>query len=186
MVNRKIRQRMIIFLIEIIMILKLHAEENDLSAIILWEHDDSLTVEYLTNNDIQTILKTNNPEMIFYFDNFKKFDGYKQEFIFENDKWFDEFKNKFKDISSVNSDGKYFFSIVVHNNIIMTGLNRINCIRANPMPLDELGLPYIAMTLEHNLKLTMDYVNGIFGYIDQKIENDILYRKIFEDYFKNE
>lgn len=159
--------------------------DSDLSAIILWEYDKTLTVEYLINNDIETILKTNNPGLIFYLDDLKGFDSYKQEFIVKDTQWFYEFNKKFSDILSDNTYGKYFFSIVVHGDIILTGLNRISCITASMLLLDDLDLPYLVSTENYNLKLTTDYIEGMKGSIEQYEKDQILYRKAFEDYFKS-
>lgn len=158
------------------------------NCIILWSYNENFFVEEIQNKKIIDIQDKYKIAYEISLDEFCTFDEQKNKFVFkENSDLKDKILHIGDSLYNHIEDGYLFFSIVIDDKIIFTGINRIsvNYAGAAMHEGDELGLSFMVQTVDNSLKITEDYSGAIFfDYCEEYNIGENLYKALQEYYSK--
>lgn len=160
--------------------------ENGEDMIILWNYDEKLTYDFLESHKYEECMKKYSIYMKIDLQEFTSFNTSKLEFNFSPISQVKETVLYICDNLHRTNRGKLtFFSIVIDNNIILNGVNRIGgrFVGAGKHIGDDLKLLSIVFTVRNTIRLALDYTNAII--FEDQNESDISHKKrvLLSSYF---
>ena len=170
----------IVILILAGMLIGFNADKKNFSGIVFLEFNKQDSYDLIVAKTY-TELRHSKPKSVFLsFDKCIRFDKEKLEFYYPEE----EIMNP--EIELTDSDiGNQYFSIVINDKIIITGLNRIGYFGAKMLKEDCLEGIYICWIglEEKRFKLTTDYSSAFNMVLDQDIDSEKIKTKKIEEYF---
>ena len=115
------------------------------------------------------------------FNDCSKYDNETLEFYYADEEILNK-KNQLKDFEA----GNEFFSIVINDMIVLTGLNRVGYFGAKVLREDKQNRVYICWIGDDvkRFKLTTDYTAAVNMYLNQKEDLEKICTKRIDDFFK--
>lgn len=161
------------------------AYSRGFSGVVFWESNVNDCYETIVKKDYKELLLEKPKSILIPFSKCRKFDSSKLEFYFEEKEIMDS-KIQLSDYEKGNS----YFSIVINNKIILTGLNRMGYFGAKRLQTDNQNAIYICWIGfdQLRMKLTTNYVssfNLVLDEIGQKKDLERINSKEIENYFCN-
>ena len=147
------------------------------NEIVFWKYNESLTFDMLKNElgEVRTYFE---PYVIIPLNTFDYYFWDEQILCMKYTVFENNYENKFFGLYSESDYGSIFFSIIINNKIVFSGLNRIMFISAQMMPYDGLEIPIVINQISNDktnlyFRLTYftDFGNSIHDYFPDKVPN---------------
>ena len=151
------------------------------SGIVFWEYNKNDTYDIISSKTYNELLKEKQASNFLSFDDCLKYDNEKLEFYYTDEEILNK-KIQLKDFETGND----FFSIVINDTIVLTGLNRLGYFGAKMLREDEQNRVYICWIGDDvkRFKLTTDYTAAVNMYLNQEEDLEKIYTKRIDNFFK--
>lgn len=158
------------------------ANDKNNNCIIFWDYDSELSIVYLNNASFSECSEKYKDYIKIDFSEFSHFNSDSKTFVFGSEMDADllcKFEKQFEN----SKDGKLFFSVVIDNEIILNGLNRISLqflLPSSCFAIDESDCTIIYSIKKKNLRISnvfnfdKDYVNDCMDSMTAKKIQSIL------------
>lgn len=173
------RMKKIFMTIGLYMIIQLNI--SAFSGIVFWEYNENDSYNEIIKKNYIELLK-NKPQSVFLsFEKCSEYDSKKIEFYFPET----EILNPEIDLTEWDIGNRYF-SIVINNEMIITGLNRVGYFGAKMLREDCFDGTYICWVgLDiKRFKLTKSYVASFNGLLNQEADRRKIKTKKIDEYFR--
>lgn len=115
------------------------------AELIFWYYDERLSLEELQTTNIEE-LKDRYAGLIIPLDEIENYYWDEQLLAMSHELFKEKYDHCLKEIYSNSDRGTLFFSVLINNEIVLSGLNRITpIIPAQMMPCDDLKVPRIRL-----------------------------------------
>lgn len=163
----------------IIMIIQ--AKSYSFSGIVFWEYNKNDTYDIVITKSYKELLKEKHVSNFLSFNDCLKYDKETLEFYYTDEKILNK-KIQLQDFDA----GNEFFSIIINDKIVLTGLNRAGYFGSKMLREDNQNRVYICWIGDNakRFKLTTDYSAAFNMYLDQKEDLEKICTKSIDDFFK--
>ena len=153
------------------------------SGIVFWEYDKKETYDIITAKNYNELIKEKACSVFVSFDKCLKYDKEVLEFYYPDEEIMNT-KIQLRDYDIGNA----YFSVVVNNEIVLTGLNRLGYFGAKMLKEDSENVIYICWIGVDikRFKLTTDYTAAFNMCLDQEEDLKKICTKKIDDYFLKE
>jgi hypothetical protein len=160
--------RIIILLIFSFFVFGCNKSSNEIeisrNEIIFWRYNELLSFEMLNNNfkEIQIVFE---PYIIIPLNIFDYYLWDEQIFSMKYDIFKNNYENKFYELFDESDKGSIFFSIIVNNEVVFNGLNRVMPISAEMRAYDGLEIPVFISQItdgKENIHFAISYFTSIY------------------------
>lgn len=150
------------------------------SGIVFWEYNKNDSYDIITSKTYNELRKEKQTSIFLSFNDCSKYDRETFEFYY-TDKEILEDKIQLKDFEL----GNEFFSIVINDTIVLTGLNRLGYFGAKMLREDDQNRLYICWLGDDikRFKLTTDYTAAVNMCLNQKEDLEKICAKKIDEYF---
>ncbi|MCR5386987.1 MAG: hypothetical protein K6E69_07685 [Treponema sp.] len=158
--------------------------DDEKSGIIIWEKSDEITYDFIQESNIDTLLNMYPKSLFIGFNNIKSYSMSRKIFYLSKKKWYPEHEKKFG-APWMTSD-IYYFTIVLKNQKILTGISRTADLWIESAQMVELPYenPFFLINTKEGLKLTMQDLQVCQNLYTQNMEFDYDL-SVLEQYFKS-
>lgn len=146
------------------MLFNINANANTFSGIVFWEYDKNDSYDNMIEKKYCELLKAKPNSFFLSFNTCLKYDNRFLEFVYADE----VILNPEISLSDWQI-GNCFFSVIVDNEIVLTGLNRVGYFGASRLLEDEVDRIYLCWIEDEikRFKLTTDYVGAFNMFLDQ-------------------
>lgn len=150
------------------------------SGIVFWEYSKNDSYNIIVKKSYNDLLKDKTKSVFLPFEKCLKYDNRNLEFYYTKEEMLNP-----EIVLTEWTIGNRYFSIVIDNKIILTGLNRVGYYGANMLQEDCNGRVYLcSIGLDViRFKLTTDYIYCVFPDFDQDADKKKIKYKKIDDYF---
>ncbi len=156
---------------------------DSFSGLVFWEYDATDCFETISKKKYNELLSDKTKTVLLPFSKCLKFDYSKLEFYYSEE----DIMNSNIQLSDFEN-GNSYFSIVIEDEVILTGLNRMGYFGARRLKTDDLTSIFICWVVfdKPRIKLTTDYISSFNLVLDDIKQKEDL-RKIdcikIQEYF---
>lgn len=169
-----------LFIIGVFMISQV--KSYSFSGIVFWEYNKNDSYDIITSKTYNELRKEKQISIFLSFNDCSKYDRETFEFYYTDEEILED-KIQLKDFEL----GNEFFSIVINDTIVLTGLNRLGYFGAKMLREDDQNRLYICWLGDDikRFKLTTDYTAAVNMCLDQNEDLEIICTKKIDEYFFN-
>lgn len=156
------------------------AKSYSFSGIVFWEYNKDDSYDIIITKTYNELLKEKQASIFLPFNDCSKYNNETLEFYYTEKEILNN-KNQLKDFEA----GNEFFSIVINDTILLTGLNRVGYFGAKILKEDDQNRVYICWIGDYikRFKLTTDYTAAVNMCLDQKEDLEKICSKSIDDFF---
>lgn len=168
------------FILGLIIFMTIQFNASCFSGIVFWEYNEKDSYEVMKQKKYVDLCFEKPDSVFIHFDDCLAYEKKKLEFTFSDEIIMDR-RIRLKEYEV----GNIYFSIVINDEIVITGLNRMGYFGAKMLREDDQNRLYICWLGDDikRLKLTTDYTAAVNMCLNQKEDLEKICAKKIDEYF---